>query len=631
MVANNPSSWLSFSLTPVQGFIAAARTVRDLKVGSALLSHLVRVAIKGAQTKGGGLLYPSVDPGVLNGPAEELHLPNRFLMSFTTENEAKEGAEAAKQAVLEEWEALSGAVHKLLGGLLKGNQFSGWDQQWDKQIEEFWEVQTMVLPASECTSAWAHDLVGADRGDWGRVWDIMSALQAMGKQVRHFREDHGIGRPKCTMMGDLEQMGPGGSLKKQGEFWEEATRHFRHRGVRVNERRDRLCAVSLVKRFAPVCSGKDALGGMTASIPDTAWIATADWREQSESELGDLYRAWHEAATKLAGLRGEEGETPGRYLLTHEVTAQAITKDSPNAEAGEVAAAESAMIGARKKLLREAGKKGIGGPPRYLAALALDGDKIGEWLSGRGVEGGELGPDRVKAISQCLRTYAKRSREIIEGNYHGLAIYAGGDDVLALLPVATALECAGELREKFRTIVKLEDGEGPTVSIGVAFFHYMHDLRDALRRAHQAADRAKDLGRDAFGWEVVRRSGNAVRGTLSWEALKTVIDIGEEFSAGASDRWAYRLATATADMDDPPGEPALKSVIKLYVRKGTEESKQSSLVTLAESLWNQISTFAQKRGGMVDSSLDSLVWKRNGFTDALGLASFLARRGGGDA
>jgi CRISPR-associated protein Cmr2 len=90
-------------------------------------------------------------------------------------------------------------------------------------------------------------------------------------------------------------------------------------------------------------------------------------------------------------------------------------------------------------------------------------------------------------------------------------IYAGGDDVLALLPAQNAIECAKALRLAFQGkspgvagIESPRDGflsvdgvpfavPGPRadVSVGIAVAHFKHPLQDVVRAAQKAEKNAK--------------------------------------------------------------------------------------------------------------------------------------------
>ncbi len=108
----------------------------------------------------------------------------------------------------------------------------------------------------------------------------------------------------------------------------------------------------------------------------------------------------------------------------------------------------------------------------YIAVLAMDGDSMGEWVSG------EKAPKLEEVLSQEAKEYFKDKR--IDGikrplspSYHlslsealgnfsvhlvapvveyfgGQLIYSGGDDVIAILPANKALDCALMIRSVFR-------------------------------------------------------------------------------------------------------------------------------------------------------------------------------------
>ena len=63
----------------------------------------------------------------------------------------------------------------------------------------------------------------------------------------------------------------------------------------------------------------------------------------------------------------------------------------------------------------------------------MDGDSLGQHMSH---------PAKRTLISQALNTFTGTVQDIVERDYSGFLIYAGGDDVLALLTLDDALPCA---------------------------------------------------------------------------------------------------------------------------------------------------------------------------------------------
>jgi CRISPR-associated protein Cmr2 len=107
----------------------------------------------------------------------------------------------------------------------------------------------------------------------------------------------------------------------------------------------------------------------------------------------------------------------------------------------------------------------------------------------------------------------------VEDRHSGALIYAGGDDVLALLPLHTVLACARELATIFRDtmeeftapIDKKNPGRGtlrPTLSAGIVVWHHIEPLSDALDMVRRAETQAKSVpGKDALAVTVSKRSG----------------------------------------------------------------------------------------------------------------------------
>ncbi|MGD9496504.1 MAG: type III-B CRISPR-associated protein Cas10/Cmr2 [Armatimonadota bacterium] len=282
---------LSFSLTPVQRFIEAARTVRDLKAGSKLLSHLTWRALQAVGQAGGEPMFPAVD---LTG-GEPDSIPNRFLARFQGDDAAKKAAAAAQQAeqaVRARWRAIADEVRRALGGEARwvgawDTVWGGaWDDDWDDQINSFWDITTVVLGAADAKSVY-RQMTGVglqpSGSDLSTQFKAISALLAARKMVRRFVADHGVGRHKCSIMGDLEQMGPVGR-KEADTFWQNAV------GTTITPARigahDRLCAVSLVKRF---CHCAPGLTELSHAIPETAEVAAGRWLAQQDRVAGERF------------------------------------------------------------------------------------------------------------------------------------------------------------------------------------------------------------------------------------------------------------------------------------------------------------------------------------------------------
>jgi CRISPR-associated protein Cmr2 len=145
-----------------------------------------------------------------------------------------------------------------------------------------------------------------------------------------------------------------------------------------------------------------------------------------------------------------------------------------------------------------------------------------------------VGPALHAAISEALTNFATRIAPGIVSDQHGELIYAGGDDLLALLPTEAALTCAARLESAFRGlrdanggaaegyfrgadgVDRLVMGPNATLSAGIAVVHHKEDLRAALELARKAERSAKRAGRNRLHLFIARRSGERSGVDLAW-------------------------------------------------------------------------------------------------------------------
>jgi CRISPR-associated protein Cmr2 len=124
----------------------------------------------------------------------------------------------------------------------------------------------------------------------------------------------------------------------------------------------------------------------------------------------------------------------------------------------------------------------------------------------------------------------------VEGEHDGALIYAGGDDVLAFLPLHKVLPCAQRLANDFKTAMKswtvLDNGElrSPTLSMGIAIVHQLLPLDEALAMVRKTEKVAKDVtGKNALAIVVKKRGGEAVQVEGHWgdtdERLRTLVTL----------------------------------------------------------------------------------------------------------
>jgi CRISPR-associated protein Cmr2 len=572
-------AFLAFSLGPVQPFIEAARTVRDLWSGSYLLAWLTFRAMKPViDAHGpGAMVFPDVTRHALwrwetgQGPADlrllEPCLPNRFLAEVPAAS-AEDLAARCEQECRGAWEDIAEAVRAALEetGHRHGTMAAG-DSLWQRQVLSFFEVRTAVLLWREATPEKLRALLGeslsaggAEDPLWVPRWEAAGKLLQAWRSIRHppaydpgYRAGEKVAQ-KCSLLGSYEHVGPADRAQAQ-EFWEAAAERWAHKGTRTGPR-ERLCAVSLVKRFA----WPDYFVNLFHRDPsdlrfeDTATVAAALWlRADEQSGAPELRPA-------EVRRRSRKRDWSGQWLHWSRPDQDRDEEPAPT-EPGFTADGLSVWDVIEQKRRRQ------GRPPIYYAILMIDGDNMGEHLRQARSAG------RHRDISAALATFALDRAPAIVEKHAGELVYAGGDDVLAVLPTETALACATELNERFRSNWPLA-GQDPipaTVSAGLAVVHSKEDLRFALRQARDAEKAAKGGGRDALRVVVCRRSGEHSGALCPWDFVPTVDAWVKKFQ-GASDRWAYHLK---GELETLQGVPlaAMRAEIGRQVARSDERTR----------------------------------------------------------
>ncbi len=565
---------LRFSIGPVQPFIAAAQSVRDLWAGSYTLAWLVVHALRPVVDRHGpaAVVFPRIEhnplmsrlrTGQQTGGAREADglltpcLPNLFL-ALAPESDAEELAATCSAECRLAWHALYEAVHKKLDRELRP-LCQDWDRDWRAQVDSFFEIRTGVLRFKDIRTEDIRRLCGpnhVERAEWGHYRELSARLLEAHRMVRHVpdyraRPDaRGYFPQKCTLLGTYEQVGPG-ERHASREFWQAvAKKTIEGTKVRPGER---LCAVSLVKRFAWTTARR---------FPDTATIAAACWLNEQPQILN--WRDQHPWSGQwLHWRRPDEGVNDGEEPVPADIRER---------------------IGQKIRAMPTK-------PPAYYAVLMMDGDRMGARLR-------TADRAREHAISAALSQFALETVPAIVKSHLGELVYAGGDDVLALLPTEKALSCARALAAAFSELGELAlPSDIPTMSGGLVIVHYKEDLRFALEQAREAEKSAKARGRKALELRVCRRSGEHTSARLPWasvpefEHLVALFVGGSEANGsdapgpardpvardaepaslaalrrGLSDRWAYKLQQHAPTLAALPDE-AIRAELRHLVAR----------------------------------------------------------------
>jgi CRISPR-associated protein Cmr2 len=178
--------------------------------------------------------------------------------------------------------------------------------------------------------------------------------------------------------------------------------------------------------------------------------------------------------------------------------------------------------------------------PAYYAILTADGDHMGEFLS-------RFDEAEHKKISKALTEFVTKVGGIVV-NHRGHKVYAGGDDVLALLPVTEAVDCARDLEEAFLETLSPIGGATPTLSVGIAVVHHMNPLQVSVGWAREAEGAAK-IERNSLSVALHTRGGAPAMVALHWPA-KEWQDWADAFERGLTRGLPYELRELAEDFKD---------------------------------------------------------------------------------
>ena len=132
------------ALGPVQDFIAAARTTRDLWFGSHLLSEISKAAAKQIAEDGGKLIFPALKTGAAeleprNDP-DAFNVANIILVELPEGNDPREINKHARDAARKRWRTFADPAKKIANDVVD-------DKIWNEQIDNVIEFYAAWVPS----------------------------------------------------------------------------------------------------------------------------------------------------------------------------------------------------------------------------------------------------------------------------------------------------------------------------------------------------------------------------------------------------------------------------------------------------------------------------------------------------
>ncbi|AJQ93185.1 type III-B CRISPR-associated protein Cas10/Cmr2 [Gynuella sunshinyii] len=566
--------YFHFTIGPVQGFVAQARRTQDFWAGSFLLSWLSGIAICQVQaqiekTGCGEILFPKPDLCFIDalkgistagGPSQG-SIPNRFLAQVSADFDPQ----AVTRAVQQAWQSLADAVWQQKLEHVLGKTSSAF-QIWQRQVSGFWELQWCLT----------------ERADESYVLD-------QRKQIRtHFPPDEpGI---KCMMMDGLQELSgiTRPDAAKMKHFWESLRENIPPPQLREGEH---LSAPALIKRcFRDVFeTQKIPLDGVTVhgwrlpqSIPSTSYLAASPWiRKALENTVENevAVEAWNTFAqqTHVNNLSTEPVNPDwfNTYPSLPDSVSQWLRLDGnlyfPHMLFDEgFCENEDVAKKAEHTFKRLKAAVGLKSPSAFYAIVLMDGDRLGSQMSVQ---------SKQQAISESLSAFTQAVPELVT-RYNGFLVYAGGDDVLALLPLDSAIQCATAIREQYEQCfehAKAAVGIETSISAAVLLTHAKQLLTTQLQRAHSLLDDvAKNrTGRNALAVEIWKPGGLHAQWSQPWDCeylQQSLAHLQSQTELAVSHGFLSRIAHVLENTNTLNMDPMLiEALIRVEYRRGRKD------------------------------------------------------------
>ena len=163
----------------------------------------------------------------------------------------------------------------------------------------------------------------------------------------------------------------------------------------------------------------------------------------------------------------------------------------------------------------------------HLALIFMDGDRMGEILSGKKFEkmNKSATPGRIATISRIIDRASHNLTAIVQ-DAGGQVIYAGGDDLLCLLPGKNSFEVSSKLAKSFST----ELGGKETASAGLVVFKRGLPIYLILERASALLKESKIVG-NSITYEIMNTlSTKGIGKSLKWNEFAEIIDMVNEMN-----------------------------------------------------------------------------------------------------
>ncbi|ADZ89960.1 type III-B CRISPR-associated protein Cas10/Cmr2 [Marinomonas mediterranea] len=595
---------ITIAIGPVQSLIEAARRTRDLWTGSWVLSECAKAAAKSLHdnqanlpnTGSSCLIFPSPEspetellPSDFNDQYANISNVIRAEIQAEETDDIKVIAEQAKQAAKNRLTAIAESALNSAKGLPIRRDL------WHNQIEHILEM----------FAVW----VKVEDNQYQTASKKLNALLLARKASRHFEnpeisEEHGS-LLKSSLDGASESVV---ALEEKDKTTSEESNSivsFKSGSIKRYKRKlglankEVLDALGVIKRLSgkaeqftpyPRICADDWLNTLSNDQQESLSLHFDKLKNATDSDYGDAC-----LVTDVKGNNNAYSDFPFDGELLYDFRLQNALQNTERDKS--LSTSEQRVLGELQNSLRSINSN----PVPYGVILKADGDNMGELFSQA------QSATQSRAISQALHKFASSVRQLVQ-KHQGHAIYAGGDDVLAMLPLDQAIPCAEGLIDEFSNCMSsiiqehhLDITKVPSLSVGLAIGHFMQPLGHLRARAVRAEKLAKgdhlpsDKKRNALSICLGLRSGPEVSWRCRWDdeetinALKTVMNAYSGNAQELSSRTGFAIRSValqfawsktSSEIISPIQQAELKRLLDNLNKKGGEHKISKEMIAL---------------------------------------------------
>ncbi|WP_242865292.1 type III-B CRISPR-associated protein Cas10/Cmr2 [Clostridium sp. ATCC 25772] len=467
-----------FSIGSIQSFIINSRKVSDLFNSSKILSKLISNGMEFIKVKGNGKLLL---PQLLD---KSEGLPNYFIMKYESNKHlGKELEEYIRQNYID----------MLMNGSIK-TSLEKYKNQIERQLNSSLDIYWVEYDLEE-----SFDL--NDSHKYVQVYyEIYKYFEAV-KNVKKFNNIWEEGK-KCSICGSRNAIVVSSKNKKEPfgiqkiykyQNFEEYSLFELVEKLKNKDINLQLDEIKKVKRYAKknnleskdidiklkenetlcgVCLLKRIYKG--EKIPSLAQITLSSWVENEKKHR--RYNQYKEVIDRL----NKEDSNFDDYECMYKENWDKILKNLKVNNKGEL----------KEELIQKLSNKNL---PKYYCMYRMDIDNLGEWMSGKYKNNDKNLYEHQIDLSQRIYKFFNKLREnYFKENSKGILVYAGGDDLLALIPVDEIFKLEQNVRACFKEEVQVEEYKNITYSKGIFVAHYKTPLGEITRVSKEELEKVKE-------------------------------------------------------------------------------------------------------------------------------------------